>query len=477
MKTKLFTLLFLLVLISACSKKKSITGEEEIVKQEEKETIYTPSESKLSVHDCAFSTATVKWEKATIEDNSEIKYDLYLNDKIVLEDNMETEYSFKELKEKTKYTVKLVAKSKYNTTKEQSISFITTAIPVPKDNELLAKEISLNAITVMWKDDAKSDVKYDLYLNDKKKETDLKASSYTFKELETGTKYTIKLVSKNSYNKTKEIVATFSTKDYPSPTASTLSFKDYRIESVVLCWNHIENEENTYSLLLNGNVLIEDSKENSYLFEGLEEHTKYDFTLVSKNQYGKETESKICLDTDEIINPMNLDFDIISLCDNSAIIKMTNSNVNSNTIKYRIFLNGKDLSGEITMKDNESEINYRLDNLEAETKYDIKVEISNSSPIKMEYHEQLTTLPSKDLQIKITTTSTSIVLDWSTNANIIYPNIIVDNNEQIELRNGEQSYVIEDLESDSEHFITFSASLNTGRTYYRYYKIRTDATK
>lgn len=155
----------------------------------------------------------------------------------------------------------------------------------------------------MWKDDAKSDVKYDLYLNDKKKETDLKASSYTFKELEVNTKYTIKLVAKNSYNKTKEISATFSTKDYPSPTASTLIFKDY--------------------------------------------------------------------------------------------------------------------------------------------------------------------LPA----------SRSIVLDWSTNANIIYPNIIVDNNEQIELRNGEQSYVIEDLESDSEHFITFSASLNTGRTYYRYYKIRTDASK
>lgn len=54
---------------------------------------------------------TISWDESTISDNSEVVYDLYLDDVLVASDNTDLEFTFEDLEALDTYTVKIVARS------------------------------------------------------------------------------------------------------------------------------------------------------------------------------------------------------------------------------------------------------------------------------------------------------------------------------------------------------------------------------
>lgn len=131
-------------------------------------TYTTPSSFDISVLRSGASVASINWTASRLPDNTTIKYDVYLNDVRVKENQTDTSFNFTKLKELTAYTVKVVAKSIYNKTQQSVKTFTTSQDPAPTGLTLQIKQVSYSLLKFSFgaATDAEGQaVKYTVLLN------------------------------------------------------------------------------------------------------------------------------------------------------------------------------------------------------------------------------------------------------------------------------------------------------------------------
>ena len=115
-------LLFVITLLCACRKDKPAPIEPEIP-----ETIVnlSPNDFTVDVDSITDQRAVVSWTIATDPDKDSVKYDIWLNDKLIIENVTYLQHIFSGLTELTKYSGKIVAKDIKNNQLAKPFSFTT----------------------------------------------------------------------------------------------------------------------------------------------------------------------------------------------------------------------------------------------------------------------------------------------------------------------------------------------------------------
>jgi hypothetical protein len=158
-----------------------------------------PSAFEVTVANVGGSIAGVKWTASRLSDSTPVKYDVYLNDNLVKENLADTvlHYEFSKLKELTQYTVKIIAKSKYNKTQQSLKSFTTLQDPAPTGLTAQVKLISFSLMKFSFAQatDAEGQaITYSVLLDN----TDVTAQLGT--TIKPGTEYTLRsLTPEKSY--------------------------------------------------------------------------------------------------------------------------------------------------------------------------------------------------------------------------------------------------------------------------------------
>jgi hypothetical protein len=107
-----------------------------------------PSVFEITLTKVGGSIAAAKWTASRLPDSTPVKYDVYLNDNLLKENLADTvlHYEFSKLKELTQYTVKVIAKSKYNKTQQSVKSFTTAQDPAPTGLTTQVKLVSYSLL-------------------------------------------------------------------------------------------------------------------------------------------------------------------------------------------------------------------------------------------------------------------------------------------------------------------------------------------
>jgi hypothetical protein len=119
---KFYTTLFIVFLISGCSKEES---NNEILEEEEEIVNLPPNNFEIEIINISHDSATINWSEAIDPENDTITYDVYLNDVLTIENVSELAYDFNDLEELTSYSGKIIAKDTDDNQREVAFSFQT----------------------------------------------------------------------------------------------------------------------------------------------------------------------------------------------------------------------------------------------------------------------------------------------------------------------------------------------------------------
>lgn len=404
MKQRLF-ILFMLVSLFSCKE-----NNDEIIKDETKQKSFIPNDFKIEVENLEYFSAKIVWEASTIEDNSRIVYDVFLDDVIKVENTETLFYTFSELKEASEHKLKIVAKSEYDTNKISLISFTTKTCPKPESVTLKAEHITADGFTVSWPSSDEGD-KYTVFLNDVKQIADISQSSYKFTKLESLTKYKVKVVTKNIYDKTTEQTLDVSTVDHGAPEEFKITIHTVDPTKASVSWSKPDVRAGlVYKLFLNGK-LIQDAIDNSfYNFTDLIEDTDYTVKIVVTNAYGKSREQEMVFHTTKKERPADFNIEVTNITKGSASVTIKKLTENSDVVVYKLFVNG------FYRFDVYNEKSKIINDLEANTEYTIKVEATNYKQNKLVREVKFRTLANytlSDFEVKASTVKAcSAVISW-----------------------------------------------------------------
>jgi len=402
MKVKLFIISLLFVLFG-CGDKQADTIEQ---------LVFNPTSFNVELMRCDYFDAEIKWSESTIEDNSELMYDVYLNGEVQVEDFDGLTYSFEGLEEGTEYNVKVVVRSKYETYKETEFSFTTKTTPFPNAIVLKSESVSPEEIVVSWTDsEVDGSLKYDIFLNGELKASDVEVNTYTFSELNVLTKYTIKLFAKNMYGKSSEKSIEVTTIDYPAPDTFVLSVDDVTFNNANISWTTGEGEVCTYKILLNHEVKAESVEGLSYTFNDLKEGTNYLVTVIATNEYGKAVEQTIEFNTKVDDTPADFTISFSDISRTSVRVNWMTIGESDGSVLYDVFvdgfLRGQKIAGNT----------FVVDDLDAGTEYVVKVVVTNYANKTLAHEKVFTTKEKAVLSDFVVTanniTQTSVLLKWT----------------------------------------------------------------
>ncbi|MBU2930163.1 LamG-like jellyroll fold domain-containing protein [Winogradskyella psychrotolerans] len=127
---KSILILILIILISCSSDNSS-----------DNNTNNSPSNFDISVSEITRISATITWTESIDPENEVVKYDVYLDENLTIENTLVQNYNFINLEINTLYNGKVIAKDEFGNTLEKQFSFTTetiSCIPDELQNEVIA---------------------------------------------------------------------------------------------------------------------------------------------------------------------------------------------------------------------------------------------------------------------------------------------------------------------------------------------------
>jgi len=399
---KLKLLVFSLLLLFSCTEKK-----DEIVPE-----IYHPMDFKVELSSCDYFSASILWSESKIEDDSRIRYDIFLDDVLVNENLDVLVFAFKELKETTVYNVKVVAKSEYETTKTIPFTFTTKTTPSPKSFEIKAESVSAEEIDIAWSAGEEGEgLIYSVYLNDVLKVSDLETNAFKYTGLKPLTKYAIKVVATNVYDKTVEMSMDVETVDFDSPADFVLQVQDLNPNRATVYWSDEYDSELTYQISLDGKLVADEYQNSFYQFIDLKENTTYTVVVVAQNTHGKSISHEISFTTGLEDRPSDFKIDVSNITRETALITWSAMGDNNGAISYDLFVNGSYKAKEFG--DNSLEVTM----LEPNTSYRVKIVATNYKENTITKEIVFTTLAVPTLSEMLPTvgtqTGSTAVISWN----------------------------------------------------------------
>jgi len=381
------------------------------------QTIFNPTDFKISLKSSSFFDAEIEWTESTIKDNSNLTYDVFLNGEMKEEGLDDFSYRFENLKEATSYTAKVIVNSKYDTRKESVFDFTTLSTPVPSAVVLNADKVNHEQIVVSW-ESADADLKYDVFLNDVKEASDIDVKSFTFSGLKALTKYSVKIIAKNTYSKTSVVSLDITTLDVPVPLSLSdflVSVQDIHSNSAIIKWeDSVASDGQSVEYIVyspDGSVLMNRSAINEYKIEGLNADTKYKYKVVAMTHDSSVSmDAFVSFTTLSYEKPSDFVISVSDITETSAKIFWSASVLSDGgDITYNLKLDGekKEFSGRELV----------INNLEPNTQHVIEVEAVSSNNITNVQTKSFTTLSQLSLSDFTFTaeqiTQTSVVLKWT----------------------------------------------------------------
>jgi hypothetical protein len=364
----------------------SCNNDKEIVKK------IKPDEFFLSVKENSLthSSISVEWTKSKLKDNTNVLYDVYLNEELIDEDLSANSYDFNFLEPEKNYRVQIVAKSIYDTERKTNISFITKEAPAPAKFKLWLSESKESSISIEW-ENLSDDLTYDIVIQDKEVEKEYKINNYTFQNLEPNEEYRIKLIARNKYNKTVENSILVKTQK-ALPDSFQVEIKNISCEFIEIVWDNKPDYKLIYSINVDGELIEENYKGGNYLINNLQEDSLYEIVLTATNQYSQTIKSSISARTKKLDDPIDFNIQVLDISQNTALIRWKSiSEYDEYGSDYKIFIDGF-YKG---LMHNDSE--FFADKLEAGKTYQVKVVAKNHNQKEIEKTIEFQTLPAVEL--------------------------------------------------------------------------------
>ncbi|WP_281989492.1 fibronectin type III domain-containing protein [Aquimarina aggregata] len=249
-----------------------------------------PSDFLIEVTNITLVTATLQWEAATITDNSEIRYDVYLEGDKVLENSTSTRLSLPLLNNNTEYTGEIIAISSNEKTKNIGFSFKTkksnNLSTEPSDFTVDIEFVRDDFARAIWKrPDFGNDeeILYDVYLGDEKvleNNTDTRQRlNIQLRDLMPNTSYSGRVVAKNN-GTSKTGHFSFITPETITLSDITISIDNITSNSARINWTPAiasDNSEVSYKLL--GIIAADNITDTFFQANDLRPSTRYVITI------------------------------------------------------------------------------------------------------------------------------------------------------------------------------------------------------
>lgn len=116
MKNTILTLI--LIILTSCSSDSN----------SDNNTNNPPSNFDVSISEITRVSATINWTESIDPENQIVKYDVYLNESLIVENTLEQVHNFENLEINTIYNGKVIAKDEFGNTLERLFSFTTESI-------------------------------------------------------------------------------------------------------------------------------------------------------------------------------------------------------------------------------------------------------------------------------------------------------------------------------------------------------------
>lgn len=278
----------------------------------------SPSSFEISITDIATKSAKVSWTEAAIDDNSDILYDIYLNDNLKQENVSGISLLLDELTPFEDYSLKIIAKSSTGKTSYSEKTFKTLGTPPSNfpltigDENDVWNNLDPHWLIISWNPptvEDGSDYYYSIYLNDVLVFDNIinTSNAKTFTDLEEGKTYTVKVVAAALNETVTEESITFTTMTHPELTDFDIQI-DASDTSAIINWTSSTDPDGAavkYHVYLNGEYLGTPSY-RSYSFDNLTPNTTYTAKIVAEkgiSHPAKKLEKEISFTTDYTEHP------------------------------------------------------------------------------------------------------------------------------------------------------------------------------
>ena len=261
-----------------------------------------PSAVEVFVSEITTTTSVITWTKSSVDDGSEIVYDVYLNEELIQENLSSLTLTLEDLTAFKDYTVRIVAKSTRGKTSNAENSFKTlgtppSGFPLTISNDDNYDDLDPHWLQIHWTPPTVEDgsaYHYDIYLDDVLIFDFLTgtADGWTLNNLEEGQTYTFKVVADAQNETETEESITFTTITHSEPTDYELEVGALSSNSATINWTASTDPDGgavRYFLYLNGDqypapytFLVN----TGYTFDDLNPNTTYVVKVVAYIDHG-----------------------------------------------------------------------------------------------------------------------------------------------------------------------------------------------
>ncbi len=278
----------------------------------------------------------------------------------------------------------------------------------------------INSLVLDWEDvtvSNKQKVTYDVYLNETLKVENLTNSTFTLKDLEADTEYSVKVKAKDEGNNAKEVKESFKTALKPVPTDVTITSKDIKNSSFTIDWTAavIDGDKGVvYDIYLDEVKVASDLDVLTYTFADLETEKLYNVKVIAKSNEFETTSTQIIevttstkpVPSDDYIIAVNVEATLFTIEWEAAAIE------GDKGVVYDIYLDDVKVASDLDV------LTYIFSDLEAEKLYNVKIiaksnEFGTTSTQTLEVTTLAKPVPSNDYIIAVNNVETSsFTIEW-----------------------------------------------------------------
>lgn len=259
-------------------------------------------------------------------------------------------------------------------------------------------------------------ITYDIFLNDELLISKQSTIGYIFENLSPKTKYTGKVIIKDTNDKTETLNFEFET-SASALTAFETNVSEITLNSAKLSWTSSSTQDQSdisYDIYINTELTAENISTNEFLLESLDKFTSYTVKIIAKSESANEPISSETTFTTMGSPPSDFPLTQTEVTSCYAIIAWDKVTVEDGSDFYfNLYLNGNLYADNLTseLKD------LTLENLIPETEYVLTVEVIASNETSKEetitFTTEATTMVS-DFEISLLDMTTkSVLVDWT----------------------------------------------------------------
>lgn len=306
---------------------------------------------------------------------------------------------------------------------EDEPEIINTA---PNNFSISVSEIQSSKAKITWTKAIDPDgdlVSYTIALNNNVIAQNLSLQVFNLDGLTNETTYTIKITAKDSKGNQTISSETFSTTSLPIPTDFNITIANINFTGATLNWtasSTIENNEITYTILLNNEILLEGTKDLTYELNSLTHNTNYtgeikaiaDNGQIVKKSFEFSTLENTAPEAFELVYAESSGFSAASFSFNEA------NDPDNDALVYRVIVNDVDVTETLfvsTYSPPTPSYNHKLNNLEGNTDYEVKIKAIDTFDNET-YSNAITittgTTPPDNFEIRVYYVQDAIRLEW-----------------------------------------------------------------